>query len=234
MLANLPNPGTGRLHTCEELAGIFGYNPGVVNRILLENGVSHHPSPRVRQGDLPENERAFFLGLAQGDLQIGKVHWGRESYVSVGTESLRGPRRALLERTIGTWGELHTRVKGIRIYVGSPGFDFMLEPSVNSNFMDAKSRFAPFLLGMMAIGLSEIGNRLSSENGDLLERIHRRFPRHFGSSLGCYAVERRGTSVITVQNPGEVFGGLIQVESVKKLPFLPDLAKLPLVQSGSV
>jgi len=241
-LSGLTNPDTGRIYTSVGLAQVFGesgdkrfrYSPRTIERKLREHGVYHQPVPKVRQEELPENERSFFLGLALGDFQMGEAHWGGREFVTVETESTKAYRRGLLRQTIGTWGEVHSKALSLKIYLESPTFDFVREPIVSADFLDAKSRYAPFLLGLLTARLSERENRLSLNNGDLLERIHRRFSRFFDFSLGRFETEHKANrsggktdvSVITVKHPGEVIAALISVPSVLKLPFLPALARL--------
>lgn len=233
-VARTIDPDTGEIHTLEKMAALFHCRASDIRRWLGVSDIKHPPLPKVRQGEPPENERAFFLGLALGDFQIAPVQRGHQRFVTVSTESANLERRGLIKHTVGSWGEVHDRTYELKVYVGSPTFDFMVSPVIYAEFLEAKTRFAPFLLGTLAARLSKREDRLSlGDQEDLLGRIQRRFLGHFGFSLGNFNIEhriagngRKGTDVpvITVNQPGEVFGALIKVGSVKTLPFLPKLA----------
>lgn len=235
-LAKYRAPDGTPLYTQDHLATIFHTTTKTVGEKLTKAGIYRQPPPNVRHGELPENESAYFLGLALGDFQVDQVHWGRERFVVVATESKDLARRRLLAVSLGTWGEIHEETKGVKVYV-DPLFDFMLEPEVSGRFLDAKSRFAPFLLGAMTARLSRKGHRLSLPNRELLERIHGKFSEQFKFSMGNYNVEHRPAwrgrkdsdiPVITVAKPEEVYGSLIKVKNVQTLPFLADVARLSL------
>jgi hypothetical protein len=230
VLARCPNPDTGRIYTDAELAGIFHYSPKKVQEILIGVGYREVPFSEVKREELPENERAFFMGLALGDYQVSRVNREKQDFVVVGTESLSAQKRGLLKHTIGRRGQISESARELRIYVASPEFDFVTNPPVDAKFLDAKIRFAPFLLGMLASRLSNQENRVSLQNKGLLERIHKGFESHFGFSMGNFGVKERkdgpDTPSIQVKNPGEVFAALIQVQSVSSLPFLADVARL--------
>lgn len=231
MLSRCKNPETGRIYTSEELSEIFHLRPRVIERKLRTNGIFHQPIPVVHHDQLPENERAFFTGLSRGDFQIKPIHWRNSDFIMIGTESERPYKRELLKQTIGTWGEIHENDSEIRIYVDSPTFDFMAASSVETRMLDAKSRLAPLVLGGLAARLSKKDNRFSLKDTKLLERIHRRFERHFGFSMGRFEIEHRNGSggefgVITLKDPGRVLTSLIALESVCTLPFFRSLAQL--------
>ncbi len=241
VLSKSRNPLTGKTYTYAELGEVFHYNPTVIQRKLTRRGVYRQPFPEVCHDELPENEKAFFMGLALGDCSIEHIRWGkREGFVMVGTESAEGWKRQTLKQTIGTWGETRESFPEVRIYVNSPKFDFMLNPLVDAKFLAAKRRFAPFLLGILVARLSNQRHRLSLNNEALLRRIDRQFSTHFGFRMGNFRVEQRNVKssngsvigerskvpVIVVRDPGQVFGALLQVRSVTSLPFLGGLGKI--------
>jgi hypothetical protein len=240
VLSRCINPKTHQTYTYRELAAIFGCSEKTIQSICARKGAYRQPFPEVRHGELPENEKAFFMGLALGGYPINHNRWGlKDGYVVISTESRNEQRKRFLKQTIGTWGEIHENSTKFSIYLNPCQFDFMINPKIDAKFLGAQTRFAPFLLGLLASRLSDRGNRLSLNNEDLLRRIHRLFSTYFGFSLGHFSVEqrisktrnedndckKRTVSVITVKNPGQVFGALTQVNSVGSLPFLPDLAK---------
>ena len=237
-LARSINPDTGRLYTYLELADIFDTTYKTIGEKLSERDVFRQPRPEVRQDQLPENESAFFLGLAQGDYNVYQAHWGKDAFVVVGTDSQREQRRELLRKTIGTWGEIHEGSRGVKIYLESPTFDFMATPALPPRYLDARSRFAPFVLGTIAARLSDRENRVSLSNGLLLRVITRQFFRHYGFSMGNFRDQRNSTqddgaknrrshsmSFIVVKNPAQVFRTLIGESSVASLPFVQDLRR---------
>lgn len=226
MRARLRNPDTGQLPTHKELSKDFRLHPDTIGRKLRVRGVYRHPYPKVRQDELPENQKAFFLGLALGDFQRGLVHWGKKGFVYVETQSRDEYRRELLRLTFGIWGDIHERSNGVKIYVSSPQFDFTLNPRIDKKYLETKNRFAPLLFGTLAARLSDERDRLSLSNEGLLRRMHGKFLTNFGFSIGPLNVEHRNedggiidVSVISVRNPGEVFVALAQVRSVHTLPF---------------
>lgn len=244
-LSKLTNPQTGEKNTLADLVELyshalfpeFHYSPSTVERVLRENGSYRSIVPQVLHEPLPENQRAFFLGLALGDFTIEKIHWGDSTFIAVETESQKMYRRELLRQTIGTWGETHEKSTGVRIYMDSPTFDFLLDPTVTSHTLDAKIRYAPFLFGLMGARLSERDNRFSLADGKLLEKISKKFIDHFHFSLGSFTVEHRvdrrerrnrvrDLPVITIKEPGKVFRSLAEVKSVCTLPFFRQLAQI--------
>lgn len=231
MLSKCKNPETGSVYTTEALSEIFKFNPRVIERKLRANGIFHQPIPMVRQGQLPDNEYAFFKGLSRGDFQIKPIHWGSGDFIMVGTESEKPYKRELLKQTIGTWGEVRENDSEVRVYVDSPTFDFMAASSVEPRILDAKTRFAPFLMGSLAARLSKKGNRFSLKDAKLLERIYGRFEKHFSFSMGRFEIEHRNGSggefgVVTLKDPGRVLASLVELESVCTLPFFRSLARL--------
>ncbi|OGH18017.1 MAG: hypothetical protein A2868_02140 [Candidatus Levybacteria bacterium RIFCSPHIGHO2_01_FULL_40_15b] len=229
-LARIQSRDTGRI-SITELAADFHRDPKAVKRLLEGAGViQEFAFPEVRHDELPEDQRAFFMGLALGDYQVSHLQWSGRNFVAVKTDSRNERKRQLLKRTVGTWGEVRENPRELRIYTESLKFDFMVKPQIRAEFLDTRVRFAPFLLGMMTSRLTDRENRLSLPDEVLLERIHGRFLKHFGFRMGNFHVEPRGenkpVSVIQVKNPGEVFGALIQVNSVISLPFLVDIARI--------
>lgn len=238
MQANRRDPKTDKpLFSHENLGEMFGLSAVAAARKLRALGIYRQPTPRVCHDELPENQRAFFLGLALGDFQVNRKHLGGIDLVMVGTESDKPYRRNLLKCTIGNWGEIRDYLSKVKIYVDAPIFDFMVEPLVDDEYFKAKTIFAPFLLGIIAVRLSNRQNRLSLRDRNLLGRIHECFFNHFRFSMGDFKTERRlfnqnedgeeyRLPVVSIKDPGEVLSALLKVKSVTSLPFLPELAKL--------
>lgn len=180
------------------------------------------------------------MGLGLGNYSVNPIQWGKQNFVVVSTESRKPYKKQLLKVTVGTWGEIHENSGELRIYVDSPTFGFMIKLPIDAKFLDAKTRFAPFLLGTLAARLTDREDRLSLSNEALLKRIHQGFSRHFGFDMGNFRVEHRTAQqndgdgigndqkvpVIQIKNPGEVFAALIQVNSVRSLPFIKDIGKI--------
>lgn len=233
MLSQNNNPDTGKNYTAKELSEIFSYDPRTVQKFLREAGYYSQPRPEVRYDELPENEKSFFIGLGLGDFQVGKSHWGSEGFITVATQSPKERKRQVLQKTLGTWGEVRDSSDKLRVYVSSPTFNFMEEPPVTPRFLDAKSRYAPFLLGMMTARLTERDSRISLHNDRMLGMIHTKFEGHFGFRMGNFRIDERQSPsgvdtlpVIEVRHPGEVLAALVEVPTVSTLPFFRDLAKL--------
>ncbi|GEM_PF-5891105 len=161
MLAKCNNSDTGKLHTHEELGRIFYRHPSNIGKFINKHGIHRRPTPELPNVPIADNERAFYLGLALGNFQIEHVIWAQRRYVVIGTNSLNSARRKLLQETIGIRGTIHKDKRELKIYLNSTSFDF-LSPEfitnpgniINYDFLNAKSRFAPFLAGLLAAGLS--------------------------------------------------------------------------------
>ncbi len=237
-LRRCTNPRTGQIYTLDELAELFHLHPRTVEKKFREHDIYTRPLPEVRHGELPLNQKAFFVGLAQGRLQVERVNWSRTHYVMVGTESDRPEKRELLKTTVGTWGEIHEGQDELRIYVDPERFDFMLDPRPSARFLNARSRFSPFLMGALVARLSNVENRLTLNDDSTLQRVYNGFINHFGFSIGNIIVRNdypngqegpdanHGHRLIRIHQPEAVFGVLLGEESVTSLPFLKDVARL--------
>ncbi len=196
------NPDTSKPYTPDELGNIFGRNPRVVARALRRSGIYKQPLPKVRIGPLPENEKTFFKGLAFSDLDIDKVVWSGHPLVTVATEARIQQKHAIIRAVFESWGEVHT-TKGnhpkTTAFLDSPTFDFMIEQqSPGSTILLSKSKFPPFLLGLMVGKMRGQEHRISLRKGDLLKSVHDNFCRQFGFPLGNYHVEPRpGGKLVT-------------------------------------
>lgn len=227
------NPDTGQPYTAEELAELFDYNPKGVQRTLRRNGVYKQPLPKVRSGPLPENEAAFFTGLAFADLEKDKIVWNRQPFVTVATEARVQYKHELMRVVFARWGEIRSSGEShpkTAAYLDSPTFDFMVEPkSPGSTILLSKSKYPPFLLGLMVGKMSGKEHRISLKNGDLLKSVTENFHRYFRFSLGHFHTEIRPAGklgVIDVRNPGKVIATLAEVKSVATLPYFRTVLNL--------
>lgn len=239
LLANCPDPDTGTHYTQAKLAEILGVHETTINQHLRDAGMDTHFVPEAKTGVLPENEEAFFKGMAMGDFQVRTTHRRTGDFVIVGT---RGSDRMkdLLIRTLGTRGSLGGKEALKEIYLDREQFGFFEEkPQIDARFLDAKGRFAPFLLGLLAVRLSERGNRLVIPNSNgLVRNIHKKYVNHFGETMGSLKNQLRPhlngntngkdarQDLIIVQNPGIVVATLAQVPAVQALPFFRTLGEI--------
>lgn len=196
------------------------------NFVRQRGGEIQNPKPWVKEGPLPENEEAFLAGLCLGNFWKKRIVWGNTPYIAVSTES-RGSKKGLaLKLSLGTWGETRNNKDETKTYLHSPTFDFLVNKSPNAKVFNAKSRYAPFLLGVLVGSLSDKEKRISQEDETLARRIYDKFQEHFGFSLGNIGVENRPNkkiSVIKVKDVDKVISALKEVKGVKSLPFLKDL-----------
>lgn len=237
---------TGKRPTIDEVARENGITPSKASDILAKHRVLVHQLPVVRKGALPENEEAFFRGLHFGDFAFDSVERGSHRFVTIATESQDPSKHKLLKVTAGTWGEVTEfdfNIKGrsrrkTKVYLNNDTFPFLTEekPVVGSRIMLSHQRFPPFLLGLETAKLTDAQSRVSLRDVDFLQRVHTRFEAQFGFPLGHFRPETRDGKdgkklkygVVVVRQPGEVFAALAQVESVSKLPFFRELARIRL------
>lgn len=216
-----------------ELAKMFNIDPSTVSDHLRKAGVRGHRLPEVKQGEVPGNERAFYMGIAMGDIQTKKVHRVSGDMIIVG--SINPEKDQLLKDTLGTWGRALPTSRQTNVYVDAGGFDFLQDPHVNAAFLDARSRYAPFLLALLLTKLSQTQSRLSlhPKHNGALELIHRKYEMHFGKNIGGLRTEKvyapgskdKIRKVIKVNDPEDVLETLLQEPSITALPFFD---KLPL------
>lgn len=230
MLSRCPDPQTGKPFTTEALAQIFNTSPAGIQNRLRKAGRPLRPAPEVRLDQIPENEKSFFIGLTLGDFIFDRRHRSGQDLMIVATRSPNPSRRKMLASSLGTWGTM-TGDSILKVNLASPQFDFMQNPDITYDFLDAKRRYAPFLLGALAVRMSNSG-RFSTEE-EVGRRIHSAYERHFGHSMGVFDVEERRhvengnrptrRGVIQITQPQMVFEDVLNVQSVKSLPFLPTI-----------
>lgn len=195
------------------------------------------PMPAVREGDVPDNEQAFFRGMSLGKLVVNKIRWSGHNFVRVSTSSSDPRKHNLIKATLGTRGVTReseiggkTPEKRTKVYLDPSTFAFMADDkAIGSAILLSHLRYPPFLLGFMLVELLEAKDRLSLNNPGQLEAIWRNYQRHFGVPLGKFHIENRvegRLGVIAIKNPGEIFGVLSQAEGVSRLPFFRQIAQI--------
>lgn len=224
-LRNQKNPDTGSLYTLDDMARIMGYTRKSFNNALLEAGIVRYPAPEVRSDKVPDNEVAFFKGLSHGNFESRELVWGTKRLVAVETATKKATRRNALIATLGTWGEVHEGSSTMSIYLDPDNFSFLLNGQNDTDTPESVETFAPFLLGLMTMRMSEKEGRVSSQNGDLIHGIAKSYREHFGVSLGyCFQeqrVDQMGpTYTVQIRDNSQVYSNLLQVPGVRALPFL--------------
>ena len=224
----------GRNRTSKDLAELFGLAKSTVREKLQQKEGYVSPKPEVKERPLPPWEKAFFMGLACGDFQVCQINWSSDDFVSIGTESKRQSHINVLKQTIGTWGTTHENADGIKVFLHPGTFDFLINPYADKKMLGKIFRqtrlFTPFVLGLLLGKLSELGNRVSLHDQELLNKINIRFEDIFGFRMGRFRLESRGNNQfasLTLRNPEEVFSALIQTEGVQRLSFFRSLFDTP-------
>lgn len=227
LLSNTTNPDTGRLYTVDDLYDL--YKPKLPKRTIrrmLDGTISQFSPPEVKEAELTEAERAFFVGLALG-FNIDKISWGEKQYVVISTQSEDARKRHLLKETIGTKGYVHDFPRAVKVYLNPEKFDFMLYPNkvVDYKFLSANARLAPFLLGLFSSRLSEKRNLITLSDPNLYPKILKAFETQYGFCLGhVMRVGKERSLSLEVKDPQTVLASLLQSKDVQSLPFLRALS----------
>lgn len=222
------NPETGQKYTIDDMAKIFGCTRKSFNNALVDAGIVRCPTPEVRSGKIPENEMAFFMGLNHGNFESRELVWGSKKLMAVETATKKESRRNALKASLGTWGEIHEGKGSMSIYLDPVNFSFLHVSQNTTQIPEKVETFAPFLLGVLSMKMSEKEGRVSSQNGDLIQGISSQYINHFGENLGHYFQEQRDdtagpTYTVELRDGLRVMSNLLQVPSVRALPFLPGL-----------
>lgn len=193
--------------------------------------------PVVKEGIVPENERAFFYGL--GDLNIGQTKIRDREYmtVSITVKKREGltRRRDILKATLGKWGEVRGEGEETKIFLDPSTFQF-LKKSMKRNFLDARKLFGSHAFALLLYQTTdEAGNTISHLNREYLQDIMARFEKMYNFSMGHLShrsrSDRRKARVvdryyINMDNAGLVQGTLASDPNVQSLPFFKNLVHI--------
>ena len=211
-----------------DLGALGMEDPRKLNSTLPDNPLYTLP--------LPANQRDFFIGISMGSFTVERrrIHgFNVPETPDLMVETRTGDplTRQTLKVVLGNWA---TSIEdGSRLKMRLPGeeFDFMTarDKNVTFQFLDARSRYAPFLLGLFAVRLPRKDHGFTIPDLDLLGRIHTRFKRYFGFDMGDYyrsPDRKRGLIRMKDQNILMVIATLIREKPVSELPFLDELLNL--------
>lgn len=227
--ARTPHPDTRKPRTPEQLQDIamaFGIPSFAVEDIEHIDYVSE----RVKPHELPDNEKAFYLGFALAGFQAFPTNWklSERQFVVLGTRDKDTGVHRQLDTTIGTRGYIDDHPSIHKIYLPAPDYDFLLEPAKHANrdFLDARKRAAPFLMGLMYAHLKDGNNRIPIQPVKYAEMVKALCERNIGVSLGKFH-RRKGvvqdTGTIIMDNPETVLAQLMMIKEVQTLPFFRQL-----------
>ena len=226
LMSNTINPDTDRFYTVDDLYDLFKPKlPKKTIRRMLDGTISQFSPPEVKEAELTEPEKAFFVGLALG-FNVEQAAWNKKKYVVITTYSRDPKKKALIKDTIGTKGVTHDFPTQTKVYLSPSSFDFLLKEKPTADFFHAKRRFAPFLLGLMASTLSEKKNQITLADSSIYGKIINAFNHHYGFQIGYVRTDNRSvhSDFLYVRSPKQVLSNLLLSRDVQSLPFLRALS----------